>query len=179
MSHSLQTGKTRGLLDGLTDYAFGDVSHRILKAGSHWFSQPLHVPVILLDIFFFHAAWEINQLCVDVARFEDLSRDARVSSLDRYDASTTELRYVRRALHFQQKLAKFLLDTLQFLDTKVFTTDRIGRHKDVSTYEAFVLETNPHMEEKLKNTLGLVENNLETNNYLQARAKDALDFVQA
>lgn len=93
------------------------------------------------------------------------------SSLERYDSITTELRYVRRAFDFQQRLTKFLLDTLEYLEQKVFTD------REMTMYEAFVRETNPHMEEKLKNTMGLVENNLQTCDYLQARTKDALDFV--
>jgi hypothetical protein len=180
MSHSLQDGKTRGLLDGLTDYAFGDVTQRILRAGSHWYSHPLHVPVLLLDIFFFHIAWEINRLCIDVARFEDLSRDARVSSLERYDAITTEIRYVRRSLDFQQRLAKFLVETLQFLEQKVFIQPQQPQQqqRDMTTYDAYVLETNPHMLEKIQNTIGLLDNNLQTCDYLQGRSKDALDFVR-
>lgn len=80
MSHSLTNGKTRGLLDGLTDYALGDLSHRILKANSHHYQHPLHVPGILLNIFLDHAAWEVNRLAKDVAEF-DVCRGRRRSVL--------------------------------------------------------------------------------------------------
>jgi len=175
MSHSLRDGKTRGLLDGITDWAFTDISQRILKPGSHYYQHPLHIPAMLLNIFFDHAAWEVNRLAKDVVEFEDLSRGAKTSSLDKYDAITTQLQYVSRNLDFQQNLAKFLLETMVFLDTKVFTRQAGQNPSDYITY---VNETNPHMEEKLNNMLHLIENNLNTCQYLQARTKDALDYVR-
>jgi len=82
MSHSLQKGKNRGILDGITDFACGDLKRRLLKASSRWYLHPLHVPVVLLGVFFDHAAWEVNRLCKVVAHFESLSRDAGIGSLD-------------------------------------------------------------------------------------------------
>lgn len=183
MSHSLRDGKTRGLLDGLTNWAVGDVSRRILKATQQWYLHPLHVPVILLGIFFDHAAWEINRLCVEVERFEYLSRDAGIGSLEQFDTITTELQYIRRDLDFLMSLTKFLLETMDFLEKKIFEREasaRGGRSDDgiSESYKVYVYQTNPHMEEKLNNTLHLIENNLSTSQYLQARTQDALDFVR-
>ncbi|OAG41056.1 hypothetical protein AYO21_04669 [Fonsecaea monophora] len=182
MSHSLRDGKTRCLLDGLTDWAMGDVSRRLLKASQQWYLHPLHVPVILLNIFFDHAAWEVNRLCVEVGHFEFLSRDAQIGSLQHFDAITTQLQYVYRDLDFLQSLAKFLLGTMEFLEQKIFLREwdsRAGRDDGtVVSYRAYVHQTNPHMEEKLMNISHLIDNNLSTCEYLQARTKDALDFIK-
>jgi hypothetical protein len=174
MSSSLRDGKTRGILDGLTDWAAGDISRRLLKASQQWYLHPLHVPVILLSIFFDHAAWEINRLCIEVENFEYLSRDAGIGSLNKFDCITTELQYIRRDLDFLKSLTKFLLETLEFLEKKIF--EREPSRDD--TVQSYVYQTNPHMEEKLTNTLHLIENNLSTAEYLQARTRDALDFVR-
>jgi hypothetical protein len=181
MSHSLRDGKTRGILDGLTDFAFGDLSRRLLKSKStqQWFLHPLHVPVVLLNVFFDHAAWEVNRLCVAVAHFEYLSRDAQIGSLDQFDTITTQLQYIRRSFDFQQSLTEFLLETMEFLESKVFARDGPGRDDGVSAhYKTYVGKTNPHMEEKLQNIRHLIRNNLSTCRYLQARTSDALDFVR-
>jgi hypothetical protein len=179
MSHSLRDGKTRGLLDGLTNWAIGDVSRRLLKATQQWYLHPLHVPVILLGIFFDHAAWEVNRLCIEVEQFEFLSRDAGIGSLKSFDTITTELQYIRRDLDFLQSLTKFLLETMEFLEKKIFDREvPRGRSDGISDmYRTYVYQTNPHMEEKLNNILHLIENNLSTTVYLQARTSDALDFV--
>ncbi|KAJ9610819.1 hypothetical protein H2200_005596 [Cladophialophora chaetospira] len=180
MSHSLRDGKTRGLLDGLTNWAVGDVSRRLLKATQQWYLHPLHVPVVLLGIFFDHAAWEINRLCVEVERFEYLSRDAGIGSLEGFDTITTELQYIRRDLDFLQSLTKFLLETMEFLEKKIFDRE-IPRGRDdpmTDAYRTYVYQTNPHMEEKLNNILHLIENNLATSQYLQSRTRDALDFIK-
>ncbi|KIV79956.1 hypothetical protein PV11_07495 [Exophiala sideris] len=179
MSHSLRDGKTRGIVDGVTDFAIGDLSRRLLKGRSEWYPHPLHVPVVLLNIFFDHAAWEVNRLCVKVGRFEYLSRDAGIGSLQDFDTITTQLQYTRRSLDFQQSLTKFLLETLKFLETKVFARELSSRDDGISeSYRTYVYHTNPHMEEKLKNTLHLIENNLSTCQYLQSRTRDALDFIK-
>ena len=179
MSHSLRDGKTRGLLDGLTDWAIGDVSRRLLKASQQWYVHPLHVPVILLNIFFDHAAWEVNRLCIEVEHFEYLSRDAGIGSLKSFDTITTELQYIRRDLDFLQSLTKFLLESMDFLEKKIFNREVPRSSKDgvSDIYKMYVIQTNPHMEEKLNNILHLIENNLSTTHYLQARTRDALDFV--
>ncbi|OQU95634.1 hypothetical protein CLAIMM_01816 [Cladophialophora immunda] len=182
MSHSLRDGKSRCLLDGLTDWAIGDVSRRLLKASQHWYLHPLHVPVILLNIFFDHAAWEVNRLCVEVGHFEFLSRDAQIGSLQHFDIITTQLQYIRRDLEFLQSLAKFLLETMEFLEQKIFLREwdsRVGRDDGtVTSYRAYVHQTNPHMEEKLMNISHLIDNNISTCQYLQARTRDALDFIK-
>ncbi|OAP59430.1 hypothetical protein AYL99_06728 [Fonsecaea erecta] len=182
MSHSLRDGKTRCLLDGLTDWAIGDVSRRLLKASQQWYVHPLHVPVILLGIFFDHAAWEVNRLCVEVGHFEFLSRDAQIGSLEHFDAITTQLQYLRRDLDFLQSLAKFLLETMDFLEEKIFLREwdsKVGRDDGtVTSYRLYVHQTNPHMEEKLMNISHLIDNNLSTCQYLQARTSDALDFIK-
>jgi hypothetical protein len=179
MSHSLRDGKTRGLLDGLTDWAIGDLSRRLLKANSRWYMHPLHVPVVLLSVFFDHAAWEVNRCLLEAERFEFLSRDAGIGSLQRFDTITTELQYIRRNMDFLQSLTKFMLETLDFLEKKIFEREGDGpRDRYVEDdYRRYVYETNPHMEEKLNNTLHLIENNLATVGYMQARTRDALDFV--
>ena len=178
MSHSLRDGKTRGLLDGLTDWAYGDMSRRLLKASQQWYPHPLHVPVILLNIFFDHSAWEVNRLCVAVGHFEFLSRDAGTSSLEQFDAITTELQYLGRSLEFQQSLTKFLLETMKFLEKKVFEREGPNSGDGMSdAYKNYVYQTNPHMEEKLNNLLHLIENNISTGQYLKSRTQDALDFV--
>ncbi|KAK5464663.1 hypothetical protein LTS15_001225 [Exophiala xenobiotica] len=179
MSHSLQKGKTRGILDGITDFAFDDLKRRLLKASSRWYLHPLHVPVVLLGVLFDHAAWEVNRLCKAVGHFESLSRDAGIGSLEQFDTITTQLQYIRRSLDFQQSLTKFLLETMTFLEDKVFMRD-ISSHNDGMTdsYRAYVYQTNPHMEEKLNNILHLIENNLSTCQYLQSRTRDALDFIK-
>ncbi|EXJ67733.1 uncharacterized protein A1O5_09079 [Cladophialophora psammophila CBS 110553] len=192
MSHSLRDGKTRCLLDGLTDWAIGDVSRRLLKASQQWYVHPLHVPVILLGIFFDHAAWEVNRLCVEVGHFESLSRAAQIGSLEHFDNITTQLQYVRRNLDFLRSLAKFLLETMEFLEQKIFLREWDGggtkgggakgggRGGDdtFASYRTYVYQTNPHMEEKLMNISHLIENNLSTCLYLQARTRDALDFIK-
>lgn len=185
MSHSLRDGKTRGLLDGLTDWAIGDVSRRLLKATQQWYLHPLHVPVILLNIAFDHAAWEVNRMCIEVGHFEFLSRDAEIESLEMFDTITTELQYIRRDLGFLQSLTKFLLETMEFLEKKVFDREIMdgsggrGRQDDfiAESYRTYVYQTNPHMEEKLNNIVHLIENNLATCEYLQSRTRDSLDFV--
>jgi hypothetical protein len=181
MSHSLRDGKTRGLLDGLTDWAIGDLSRRLLKANSRWYMHPLHVPVVLLSVFFDHAAWEVNRCLLEVERFEFLSRDAGIGSLQRFDTITTELQYIRRSMDFLQSLTKFMLETMDFLEKKIFEREGDGpRDRYVEDdYRRYVYETNPHMEEKLNNTLHLIENNLATVGYMQARTRDALDFVNS
>ncbi|KIX99799.1 uncharacterized protein Z520_04435 [Fonsecaea multimorphosa CBS 102226] len=182
MSHSLRDGKTRCLLDGLTDWAVGDVSRRLLRASQQWYVHPLHVPVILLNIFFDHAAWEVNRLCVEVGHFEFLSRDAQIGSLEQFDTITTQLQYLRRSLEFLQSLAKFLLETMDFLEQKIFLREwdnRAGRDDGtVTSYRLYVHQTNPHMEEKLMNISHLIDNNLSTCQYLQSRTSDALDFIK-
>lgn len=175
MSHSLRDGKTRGILDGITDWAYADIARRLLKANNNWYQHPLHVPVILLSIFLDNAAWEVNVAARDVEEFEDLSRAAQISSLEKFDIITSELQCIRRSLQFQESLSKSMLDTLKFLETNVFA--RRWNSQDMSRYELYVYQTNPHMEEKLKNMLSLIENNLQTCVYLQSRSKDALDYV--
>lgn len=179
MSHSLRDGKTRGILDGLTDWAVGDVSRRLLKASQQWYLHPLHVPVVLLNIFFDHTAWEVNRLCLAVGHFEYLSRDAQITSLEQFDTITTQLQYTRRSLDFQKSLTEFLLETMEFLEKKIFDREwHADRDDGVSgMYRTYVYQTNPHMEEKLRNILHLIDNNLSTCQYLQARTQDALDFV--
>lgn len=130
MSHSLLNGKTRAILDGVTDFAFGDVMRRLQDTREPYYAHPLHVPVVLLNIFFDHIACEIGRLCVAVRQFEILSRDAQISSLEDYDTITTELQYARRSLDFQLSLSKFLIETSKFLEEKIFartvTTSREG-----------------------------------------------------
>ena len=135
--------------------------------------------MILLNIFFDHAAWEVNRLCVEVEQFEYLSRDAGIGSLNDFDTITTELQYIRRDLDFLQSLTKFLLETMEFLEKKIFDRELPrGRNDGISdTYRTYVYQTNPHVEEKLNNILHLIENNASTTEYLQARTRDALDFV--
>ena len=158
----------------------GDVSRRLLKATQQWYLHPLHVPVILLNIFFDHAAWEVNRLCIEVERFEFLSRDAGIGSLQSFDTITTELQYIQRDLDFLQSLAKFLLETMEFLEKKIFDRENPRKRDDgiSDMYRKYVYQTNPHMEEKLNNVLHLIENNLSTATYLQARTSDSLDFVK-
>ena len=179
MSHSLQKGKNRGILDGITDFACGDLKRRLLKASSRWYLHPLHVPVVVLGVFFDHAAWEVNRLCKVVAHFESLSRDAGIGLLEQFDTIMTQLQYIRRSLGFQQSLTKFLLETMTFLEDKVFMRG-ISSHDDGMTdsYRTYVYQTNPHMEEKLNNILHLIENNLSTCQCLQSRTRDALDFIK-
>ncbi|KIW46803.1 uncharacterized protein PV06_02439 [Exophiala oligosperma] len=176
MSHSLDNGQTRALLDGTTDAAVGDLKRRLLKAGSRWYLHPLHVPTVLLHIYFDHAAWEVNRLCKAVAHFEYLSRDAGIGSLEQFDTITTQLQYIRRSLDFQQSLAKFLLETMTFLDDKMLTTGAAGT--TTASYRTYVHRANPHMEEKLANILHLIENDISTSQYLQSRTRDALDFIK-
>jgi hypothetical protein len=178
MSHSLLNGKTRGILDGVTDFASGDVMRRLQETREPYYAHPLHVPVVLLNIFFDHIAWEIGRLCVAVRQFEILSRDAQISSLKDFDTITTELQYARRSLDFQLSLSKFLLETSKFLEEKIFArtvTSRAGGM--VEQYRIYVFQTNPHIEEKLNNIQNLIENNLSTCQYLQSRTRDALDYV--
>lgn len=178
MSHSLRDGKSRGLLDGITDWGFDDISRRILTPDSRSYQHPIHIPWILLQIVFDHAAWEINRLAIDVAEFEDLSKEAGTSSLEKFDAITTQLQYLRRSLDFQQHLTDFLSDTMKFLEEKVFRSSDDSR-RERSGYAAFVVDTNPQVEERLTNLSYLIKNNLDTVKYLQARTKDALDYVRS
>ncbi|KIW93875.1 uncharacterized protein Z519_05190 [Cladophialophora bantiana CBS 173.52] len=191
-SHSLRDGKTRCLLDGLTDWAISDVSRRLLKASQQWDVHPLHAPVIPLGIFFDHAAWEVNRLCAEVGHFESLSRAAQIGSLEHFANITTQLQYVHRNLDFLRSLAKFLLETMEFLEQKIFLrewdrrrnkgggTKGGGRGGDDTfpSYRTYVYQTNPHMEEKLMNISHLIERNRSTCQYLQARTRDALDFIK-
>jgi len=178
MSHSLLNGKTRGILDGVTDFAFGDVMRRLQETREPYYAHPLNVPVVLLNIFFDHIAWEIGRLCVAVRQFEILSRDAQISSLQDFDTITTELQYARRSLDFQLSLSKFLLETSKFLEEKIFARTVMSRGGGMAEqYRIYVFQTNPHIEEKLNNIQNLIENNLSTCQYLQSRTGDALNYV--
>lgn len=178
MSHSLLNGKTRGILDGVTDFAFGDVMRRLQETREPYYAHPLNVPVVLLNIFFDHIAWEIGRLCVAVRQFEILSRDAQIGSLEDFDTITTELQYARRSLDFQLSLSKFLLETSKFLEEKIFARTVMSRGGSMAEqYRKYVFQTNPHIEEKLNNIQNLIENNLSTCQYLQSRTRDALDYV--
>src|SRR6202000_3428128 len=95
-----------------------------------WYLHPLHVPVILLGIFFDHAAWEVNRLCSEVEQFEFLSREAGIGSLKSFDTITTELQYIRRDLDFLQSLTKFLLETMEFLEKKIFDREPPNRRDE-------------------------------------------------
>ncbi|KEF60842.1 uncharacterized protein A1O9_02404 [Exophiala aquamarina CBS 119918] len=179
MSHSLLNGKTRGILDGVTDFAFGDVMRRLQETREPYYAHPLNVPVVLLNIFFDHIAWEISRLCVAVREFEILSRDAQISSLEDFDTITTELQYARRSLDFQLSLSKFLLETSKFLEEKIFARTVMSRDGGMAEqYRKYVFQTNPHIEEKLNNIQNLIENNLSTCQYLQSRTRDALDYIK-
>lgn len=176
MSHSLRDGKTRGLLDGVTDWAFDDISRRILTPNDHWYMHPLHVPYVLLHIVFDHAAWEINRLAIDVVEFEGLSKDAETASLEKFDAITTQLQYLRRSLDFQSNLVAFMVDTMTFLEEKVLVDPKDSR-QEPSRYMSFIVDMNRQVEEKLSNLNYLIKNNSDTCIYLQARTKDAMDYV--
>ena len=176
MSHSLKDGKTRGVLDGVTDFAFDDISRKVMSGGSRSLEHPLHVPYVLLNIVFEHAAWEINRLAIDVAEFEALSKDAETSSLEKFDAITTQLQYLRRSFNFQDSLTNFMKDTLVFIEDKALHAGEAAK-EDSSSYSAHLHETNPQVEEKLTNLSFLIANNLSSCKYLQARTKDAMDYV--
>ena len=139
LSHSLRDGKTRGLLDGLTDWAFDDVSRRMLSGHHRTYQHPLHVPYILLSIVFDHAAWEINRLAIDVAEFENLSKDLETASLQKFDAISTQLQYLRRSLDFQQNMTDFLKETMAFLETHVLGVD--DPTKEPWSYSTYVVST--------------------------------------
>ena len=179
MSHSLQTGKTRGILDGITDWACGDIGRRLVESKDPWYSHPLHVPVVLLHIFFDHIAWEIGRLCEEVRQFEILSRDIQVGSLEAFDTITTELQYARRSLDFLLSLSKFLLETLKFLEDKIFAREGAFSRDADDQYRKYVFQMNPRIEEKLNNIQNMIENNLSTSQYLQSRTKDAIEFVSS
>lgn len=176
MSHSLQNGQTRGLLDGITDWAFDDISRRMMSGSERTYQHPLHVPYVLLSIVFDHAAWEINRLAIDVAEFENLSKDLETASLEKFDAITTQLQYLRRSLSFQESMTDFLKETMHFLAEKVLH-DASDPKKEPWSYSTYVEETSPIFEERLTNISYLIKNNLQTCKYLQARTKDAMDYV--
>ena len=68
----------------------------------------------------------------------------------------------------------FLLDTLKFLDEKVFTAQRA---RENSGYVTYIQEANPQMQERLTVVSYHLKNNLNSCVYLQARTQDALDYV--
>lgn len=142
LSHSLRDGKTRGLLDGVTDWAFDDISRRMLSGRHRTYQHPLHVPYVLLSIVFDHSAWEINRLAINVAEFENLSKNAQTQSLDQFDTITTQLQYQRRNLDFQQNLIDFMKETMQFLDTAVLQTADDPR-KEPWSYATYVVSLSP------------------------------------
>ena len=103
-----------------------------------------------------------------------MAKVAKSASLEEFDSITSQLQCLRRALNFQQNLTNFLLETMTFLEEKVFLRQP-GR--EISSYISYFHETSPQVEEKLKVMSSLIDNNLDSCKYLQGRTKDALNFV--
>lgn len=176
MSHNLQDGKTRGLLDGLTDSALRDLRDQLSPPGKPgWYEHPLDLATVLLKIYSRHTQWEINQLADDVAKFEEAAKKEKYKEIDQFDDITTQLAYLERSLDFEQKLTQSLLDTLEYLEDKIFPK---ALEAGTSNHATFILRTNPQVQEQLTNIASMIQNNLHTCTYFQARTKDALEYVR-
>jgi hypothetical protein len=176
MSHSLQDGKTRGLLDGLTDAGLRNLRDQLSPPGkTGWYEHPLDLPTILLKMYSRHTQWEINRLADDVASFEEAAKREKYKEIDQFDDITTQLAYLERSLDFEQNLTQSLLDTLQYLEDKIFPR---ALEAGTSSHTTFIHRTNPQVQEKLTNIASMVQNNLHTCTYFQTRTKDALEYVR-
>jgi hypothetical protein len=170
LCYTFETGQTRGLIDGVTSRGLQDIRDRIKPGEMPWVEHPLHFPMIFLNIHVDHVACEVYRLTRVVGDFEDFSKNAKYKTLEDGDSITTQLAYIKRSLGYQQNLVKFLQDTLDFLDQNLLERNE---------WEHSVLLHNacPQIKEDLANTSWLIQNNLDTCDYLQTRAKDALDYV--
>ena len=176
MSHNLQDGRTRGLLDGLTDVGLRSLRDELSPAGKPgWYEHPLDLPAILLEIYCRHTQWEINQLAADVSNFEEAAKGMKLKEIDDFDDITTQLAFLERSLDFEKNLAQSLLDTLQYLEEKIFP--KALEEGGSRSHTAFIQRTNPQMHEKLTNIASMIMNNLHTCTYFQSRTQDALEYV--
>ena len=176
MSHNLQNGKTRGILDGLTDAALRNLRDQILSPGkTGWYEHPLDLPTILLKIYSRHTQWEINRLADDVASFEEAAKKEKYKEIDQFDDITTQLAFLERALDFEKNLVQSLLDTLQYLEDKIFPK---ALEAGSTSHTTFIQRTNPQVQEKLTNIASMIQNNVHTCTYFQTRTKDALEYVR-
>lgn len=175
MSHNLQDGKTRGILDGLTDAGLHNLRDQILSPGkTGWYEHPLDLPTILLKIHSRHTQWEINRLADDVASFEEAAKKEKYQEIDQFDDITTQLAFLERALDFEKNLAQSLLDTLQYLEDKIFAK---ALEVGPTSHTTFIQRTSPQVQEKLTNIASMIQNNVHTCTYFQTRTKDALEYV--
>ncbi len=95
MSHNLQDGKTRGILNGLTDAGLRNLRDHLSPAGKEgWYEHPLDLPTILLKIYSRHTQWEINRLADDVASFEEAAKQEKYKEIDQFDDITTQLAFL-------------------------------------------------------------------------------------
>lgn len=176
MSHNLQDGRTRGLLDGLTDDGIRNLRDQVSPPGKQgWYEHPLDLPTILLKIYSRHTQWEMNQLANDVDRFEEAAKREKYKEMNQFDEITTKLAYLERSLDFEKNLTQSLLDTLQYLEDKIFPT---ALQAGTSSHTNFIHRTNPQVQEKLTNIANMILNNLHTCTYFQTRTKDALEYVR-
>jgi hypothetical protein len=176
MSHNLQDGKTRGILDGLTDAGVRNLRDQLSPAGkTGWYEHPLDLPTILLKIYSRHTQWEINRLADDVASFEEAAKKEKYKEIDQFDDITTQLAILERSLNFEQNLTQSLLDTLQYLEDKIFPK---ALEAGSTSHTTFIQRTNPQVHEKLTNIASMIQNNVHTCAYFQARTKDALEYVR-
>jgi hypothetical protein len=175
MSHNLQDGKTRGILDGLTDAGLRNLRDQLSPPGkTGWYEHPLDLPTILLKIYSRHTQWELNRLADDVESFEKAAKKEKYKEIDQFDDITTQLAYIERTLDFEKNLAQSLLDTLQYLEDKIFPK---ALEAGSTSHSKFIQRTNPQVQEKLTNIASMIQNNLHTCTYFQTRTKDALEYV--
>lgn len=175
MSHNLQDGRTRGILDGLTDAGLRHIRDQLSPPGKPgWYEHPLDLPTILLKVYSRHTQWELNRLADDVANFELLARKEKFKEIDQFDDITTQLAYLERSLDFEKNLTQSLLDTLQYLEDKIFPK---ALEAGSINHTTFIQRTNPQVQEKLTNIASMIQNNLHTCAYFQTRTKDALEYV--
>lgn len=175
MSHNLQDGKTRGILDGVTDAGLRNLRDQLSPPGkTGWYEHPLDLPTILLKVYSRHTQWEISRLADDVLSFEEAAKKEKFQEVDQFDDITTQLAYLDRSLDFEQNLTQSLLDTLQYLEEKIFPK---ALEAGSTSHSVFIHRTNPQVQEKLTNIASMVLNNRNTCQYYQARTKDALEYV--
>lgn len=153
----------------LTDAAIRNLRDQLSPPGkSGWYEHPLDLPIILLKMYSRHTQREINILADHVSNFEETAKKEEYKETDQFDDITTRLAYLERSLNFEQKLAQSLLDTLQYLKDKIFPQALTA---GPTSYTTFVQQMNPQVQEKLTNIACMIQNNLHTCTYFQARIK--------
>ena len=172
LNYSFRDRTTRGILDGLTGYAFNDLYDRILLHGGRWTLHPLHIPIILLQTQIDHAAWDMDAMAGQLSDFEKTILPQDSQALVKFDKLTTRLAHLGRDIKFQSELTRFLQDTLRYLDDAIFHSQ--GPYPDNE-----LLQVGHQMKEKLINFQYLTENYLESCRFFEINTKSFLDNINA